>query len=163
MQKGNINTCIQSASARSAGPSHRVEMFFPMGQKWFGPKRVCYFARRYWTYELKIQCLSRIKHPDKFDEHELKNHLKFDQQIRESMNICLWSVFGAKSRPGRLQTVQGQPKDYSFWRLLGWKLRSKGRFWDPLNPKWLQNRTFEPRSALGPSKNDLWNGVWKKH
>ena len=30
-------------------------------------------------------------------------------------------------------------------------------------PKSVKNRTFGPRSAQGPSKNDVWEGVWKKH
>ena len=33
----------------------------------------------------------------------------------------------------------------------------------PGTPKWLQNRTFEHRSALGPSKNCLREGFRKKH
>ena len=33
----------------------------------------------------------------------------------------------------------------------------------PEIPKWLQNRTFVHRLALGPSKNYLWKGVWIKH
>ena len=30
-------------------------------------------------------------------------------------------------------------------------------------PKSIKNRTFGPRSAQGPSKNDLWKEGWKKH
>ena len=31
------------------------------------------------------------------------------------------------------------------------------------NQKTIQNRTFGKRSALGPSKSDIWKGVWKKN
>ena len=44
-----------------------------------------------------------------------------------------------------------------------WHRLVSADFVTPLDPKWLQNRIFEHRSALGPSKNDLWKGVWKKH
>ena len=62
-----------------------------------------------------------------------------------------------------------------FWTPLGAELGPKWRPKSPkwhqkciqktpgADPKWLQNRTFEPTSALGPSKNDLWEGGWKKH
>ena len=47
----------------------------------------------------------------------------------------------------------------SFWR----KMSPKGAIpGTTLNPKWLQNRTFEHRSALGPSKNALWERLLKK-
>ena len=50
-----------------------------------------------------------------------------------------------------------------FYRIFCRKWHAKDDFVTPLDPKWLQTRTFEPRSALGPSKNDLWKGVRKKH
>ncbi len=39
----------------------------------------------------------------------------------------------------------------------------RSHFGTTLNPKWLQYRTFEVRSALGPSKDDLWEGGLEKH
>ena len=40
---------------------------------------------------------------------------------------------------------------------------SRVDFRTPADPKWVQNRTFEARSELGPSKNGLREGFRKKH
>ena len=72
------------------------------------------------------------------------------------------SVFATILRPGRLR--DGSPgKKFDFFRVF-WpkKSRQGSLFGPPQIPKWLQNRTFEARSALGPSKNGLGEGFWKK-
>ena len=63
---------------------------------------------------------------------------------------------GSRSGSGRIRQ--------NLWGAFSPKMSLQGSiFGHHLNPKLLQNRTFEPRSALGPSKNGLWEGVWKKH
>ena len=83
------------------------------------------------------------------------------------MKMAPWTVFGAKSRPGR---VQGRPRTGT----VDWGTRLLEPFWPKLAPQGLisgsqenrksaQNRTFADRLALSPSKNGLWKGIRKKH
>ena len=75
--------------------------------------------------------------------------------------------FGTFSAPFRAQVgsrtlgaIRGTRLLAPFWP----KMVPKGViFGTPLDPKWLQNRAFEHRLALRPSKNGLWKGVRKKH
>ena len=63
---------------------------------------------------------------------------------------------GSRTLPGDWGTRLLAP----FWA----KMVPKGAILGtPLDPKLLQNHAFEHRSALRPSKNDLWKGVRKKH
>ena len=79
------------------------------------------------------------------------------------MKMRLWSVFGAKSRPGRLQERSGGKGAeifIVFWNII-WV--HGAIFGAPGNRGSLRNRTFEYRRALWPSKNVLWEGVWRQH
>ena len=62
------------------------------------------------------------------------------------MKICSWTVFGAKSRPGRL--ADGFPKlpGYHFWRQGGLKRCPMGPF---LGPPWIQNGSKIMLSSIG--------------
>ena len=80
-------------------------------------------------------------------------------------NRCL-GRFGPFSVPNR-----GQVGARTLWAssrvtqksIFGPKMAPQGSlFGPPQIPKWLQNRTFEARSALGPSKNGLGEGFWNK-
>ena len=74
------------------------------------------------------------------------------------MKMRPWNVFGTKSRRGRLQDaaagLPGNPFG-AFWP----KMVLQGALLEPSGvPKSIKNRTFGPRSAQGPSKNDVWEG-----
>ena len=76
------------------------------------------------------------------------------------MKIRPLSVFGAKSRPGRLQEAPVSDLAFGAVTLLApvWsKTVLQGTIWGPSwGPKSVKNHTFGPRSAQGPSKNDVW-------
>ena len=79
------------------------------------------------------------------------------------MKMVPWTVFGAKSRPGRLQERSpGNPSKF-MRAFLAENCTRRGHVGAQRVPKSVKNLAFGPRSAQGPSKNDLWKGVWKKH
>ena len=79
------------------------------------------------------------------------------------MKMRLWSAFGAKSRPDRLQVALGTIYRYTLGVLFGQLVASRVSFGTQENRTSVQNRAFEHRLALSPSKNCLWKGVRKKH
>ena len=60
----------------------------------------------------------------------------------------------------RLRPGNRPPLLAPFWSKMVLQGAILGPSWGPKSDK---NRTFGPRSAQGPSKNDLRKGVWKKH
>ena len=62
------------------------------------------------------------------------------------MKICSWTVFGAKSRPGRLADGFRQLPGYHFWRQGGLKRCPMGPF---LGPPWIQNGSKIAPSRIG--------------
>ena len=101
----------------------------------------------------------------------VKNHENFIENLSQmspnSLENLLYSILGSFSAPFRAQvgsrTASVNCRGTTLEHFLR-KMSPRGVILGtPLNPKWLQNRTVEDRSALRPSKNDLWKGVRKKH
>ena len=81
----------------------------------------------------------------------------------KSRKIRPWTGFGAKSRPGRLQDASGVKK-FGFREPFWLKMSLQGSVLGSQEKrKSVQNRIFEYRRALGPSKNGHWKEVRKKH
>ena len=92
---------------------------------------------------------------------------KLIQNLSKINKIRSLGRFGAFSAPFRAQVGSRTLPVLRGTRLLEpflQKMALQGdSFGHPLDPRWLQNRTFEIRSALGPPQNGLWEGVRKKH
>ena len=74
-----------------------------------------------------------------------------------------WAGFGTKSRPGRLQEAPGTIRCGRRVTKLA-KITFQGAILEPSGvPKSIKNRICGFKSAQAPSKNDLWEGGWKKH
>ena len=94
----------------------------------------------------------------------LKNPYQIEQKTTPDRWKC---VLGAFSAPNCAQVgfrtlppKWGTPLFIDFWNII-WIFGPI--FGAPGNRRSLQNRTFEGRLGLWPSKNALWEGVWKKH
>ena len=106
--------------------------------------------------------LKHIKNHENFIENLSQMSPNSLKNLLNSILGSFWDVFGARGQVGStaLPVNWGTRLLAPFWA----KMVPKGAILGtPLNPKWLQNRTVEDRSALRPSKNDLWKGVRKKH
>ena len=78
------------------------------------------------------------------------------------MKIRPLRVFGAKSRPGRLQNAAARLLGNPFGAFLVESCVPRANF-GPQHPTSVKARTLGPRSAQDSSKNDIWMGVRKKH
>jgi hypothetical protein len=79
------------------------------------------------------------------------------------MKMVPWIVFGAESRPGRLQDANRKLGDSTFGAFLAENGVPRADSGPQENPKSPQNLTFADRLAFWSSKNCLWKGVRKKH
>ena len=82
---------------------------------------------------------------------------------QKSMKTWFLVVLGAKSSPGQLQDARGEKNYSSFDRSLAKNDAPRVDFGTPGNSKICKKSHFALRSALGPSKNGLWEGVRTNH
>ena len=111
----------------------------------------------------KNSCPTYVGTPRKNSQIHRKSFQNQPKTVPNREKIRPWTVFGAKSRPGRLWDHRPGVRQ-NFWESFWPKRSIQGSLWGPLqNPKSLQNPTCGSRQGLGTSKNGLLEGVRKIH
>ena len=82
---------------------------------------------------------------------------------QKSSKMHSMGVFGAKSRPDRLQDTRDYSGSWPFGDFLAANVASRVEIWIPLVRTWIPNHTCEHGLAPWPSKIALKEGARKKH